>query len=79
MSNDRVFINDGLTEMFKIYVRSKEQPQSVEYNGFGASVIRMLILIYGEDVLKFYASNDVDSFDRLLLKFGYEPSQLEAF
>lgn len=79
MSNDRVFINDGLTEMFKIYVRSKEQPQSVEYNSFGSSVIRMLILIYGDDVLKFYAGNDVESFDRLLLKFGYDPSQLEAF
>lgn len=79
MSSDRVFINDGIAEMFKIYVRSKEQPLSVEHNSFGSSVIRMLILIYGEDVLKSYASGDVESFDRLLLKFGYDSSQLEAF
>lgn len=78
MTND-VFINEGITEMFRAYIRSKEQIQSIEYNSFNASVIRMLILIYGDDVIKYYAADDVDSFDRLLLKFGYDPSQLEAF
>ena len=79
MANEQVFINEAINEMFRIYYRSKEQEGSIEYNGFLSSVIRMLVLIYGEDIEKSYDTNDVELFNKTVLKYGYDPTQLEAF
>ena len=79
MPNNDVFINNAINEMFIIYNRSKEQPLSVEYNSFLSSVIRMLVLIYGEDILNCYNNKDVVSFDKIVLQYGYDASELETF
>lgn len=79
MANEQVFINEAINEMFRIYNRSKEQEGSIEYNGFLSSVIRMLVLIYGEDIEKSYDTKDVELFNKTILKYGYDPTQLEAF
>ena len=63
------FINEAINEMFSIYNRSKEQPLSIEYNSFLSSVIRMLVLIYGEDVLKCYEDKDTNGFVNTILKY----------
>ena len=70
MPNKDIFINEAISEMFRTYNRSKEQPLSVEYNSFYSSVIRMLILIYGEDIVKCYENNDTQGFVNTILKFA---------
>ncbi len=79
MPNKDIFINEAINEMFVIYNRSKEQPLSLEYNSFLSSVVRMLVLIYGDEVLTCYENKDVEAFNRLVLKYGYDASQYEAF
>ena len=77
MPNKDIFINEAISEMFRTYNRSKEQPLSVEYNSFYSSVIRMLILIYGEDIVKCHESNDTQGFVNTILKFGYDNNLYE--
>ena len=79
MQNNGIFINEAINEMFITYNRSKEQELSIEYNSFYSSVIRMLILIYGEDIVKYYDTSDVENFNKLILKYGYDSTQYEAF
>lgn len=67
-----IFVNEAINEMFSLYNRSKEQLLSIEYNSFLSSVIRMLVLIYGEDVVKCYENNDENEFVNVILKFGYD-------
>ena len=77
-SND-IFINEAISEMFRIYNRSKEQVLSLEYNSFFSSVIRMLVLIYGNEIVDFYEKRDVDGFVNTILKYGYDVIQFEEF
>ena len=79
MPSKDIFINEAISEMFRVYNRSKEQELSVEYNSFLSSVIRMLVLIYGDDINKCYLEKDIDGFDKVVLKFGYDSNQLEEF
>lgn len=79
MPSKDIFINEAINEMFRVYNRSKEQELSVEYNSFLSSVIRMLVLIYGEDINKCYLEKDEDSFSKIVLKFGYDSNQFEEF
>ncbi len=77
-SND-IFINEAISEMFRIYNRSKEQVLSLEYNSFFSSVIRMLVLIYGNEIVDFYEKRDADGFVNTILKYGYDVIQFEEF
>ena len=79
MPNKGKFINDAINEMFVLYNRSKEQPLSIEYNSFFSSVIRMLVLIYGEEIVKCYEENNTEGFVNTILKFGYDSNQYEEF
>lgn len=79
MPNNDIFINEAINECFVIYNRSKEQPLSVEYNSFLSSVVRMLVCIYGEEVINCYENKDVNAFNNLLVKFGYEENLVEEF
>lgn len=79
MPNKDIFVNEAINEMFRIYNRAKEQTLSIEYNSFYSSVIRMLILIYGEDINRCYLDNNVVDFEKNILKYGYDSSQYEAF
>ena len=79
MSNDNVFINDAINKMFVIYNRSKDQPESVEYNSFMCSVLRMLLLIYGEELLICYENKNVEDFEKNILKYGYDKSLYDNF
>jgi hypothetical protein len=73
------FINEAISEMFSIYNRSKEQPLSIEYNSFLSSVVRMLVLIYGEDIVSCYENKDTNAFVNTILKYGYDSNLYEDF
>ena len=73
------FVNEAINEMFSLYNKSKDHPLSIEYNSFLSSVIRMLVLIYGEDIIKCYENNDVNEFVNIILKFGYDSNLCKDF
>ena len=72
MANNVVFVNNAINNMFFTYNRSKEQECSIEYNSFMSTVIRMLVLIYGDDIVRAYDTNNEDLFNKTILKYGYD-------
>ena len=47
--NNQVFINKAFDEAFKSYLANKDLNEKVEFNKFIVVVIRLLVLIYGEE------------------------------
>lgn len=74
-----IFINDALNQGFKLYVDNKDKHDSLDYNRFICSVIRMLTLIYGEDIIKSYEDKDNKLFDDTLVKYGYDATEANNF
>ena len=52
---------------------------SVIYNGFLVSVVRMLIIIYGEEIVNLFDAKDVQGFNNLLTKYGYSIDEVNDF
>lgn len=77
---DNIFINNAITDAMELYIKSKDKKNSLDYNKFLCSVVRMLVLIYGEEsLIKAYNEKDVDSFDKILLKYNYPLEELDSF
>lgn len=79
MQEEIIFGNSALNDALKLYVDNKENEDSLNYNKFICSVIRMLVLIYGEDVIKSYENNDMNSFDNVLTKYGFDINEVNNF
>ncbi len=77
---ENLFICSALNDALKLYIDSKDKKGSLEYNNFMCSVIRMLVLIYGEeDIIDSYEKNDTELFDSLLTKYGYSIEEINNF
>lgn len=76
---DSVFVNEAFDESLKIYSEYKDKEDSLEFNTFMCSVTRMLVLIYGEDILEQYKNNKEEEFDKIILKYGYDESEYKNF
>jgi len=70
------FVNSALNEAFLLY---KDNHDSVIYNGFLVSVVRMLIIIYGEEIVNLFDAKDVQGFNNLLTKYGYSIDEVNDF
>lgn len=79
MSDNTIFINETLTEAFNLYKETSDKKDSLDYNSFLCSIVRMLIIIYGEDVYKSFVMKDELGFNAILMKYGYELSELNNF
>ena len=73
------FINKSLDFSFKVYNDSKNRPDSLEYNGVYSSFIRMLILIYGEDINQAFLDNKPEKFDEIITSKGLNADELNNF
>lgn len=74
-----IFINSALEEGFKLYLSNKDKEYSLDFNRFVCSVIRMLIMIYGENIIKSYEEKNVQLFDDTLIKYGYDVTEANNF
>lgn len=75
-----IFVNEAFNEALVSYVKGKKKPNSKEYNSFLSSVMRMLVIIYGEeDILKSYKTKNFKLFDEALMKFGYSLENVNKF
>lgn len=79
MTENKMFINEALSEAFLLYNKSKDNVNSLDYNSFMCSIIRMLILIYGKEILGIFENSDVVSFEKELLKYGYDKKEYDNF
>ena len=80
MADKYIFINDALNEAVVTYVKSKNKTNSKEYNSFLSCIMRMLVIIYGEeDILKSYSTKDFKLFDNTLTKYGYSIENVNKF
>lgn len=79
MTDASVFINNAINEAFLIYNKSKNDKESLEYNSFLSCVVRMLILIYGDSVVKYFDIKDVNSFNSLIVKYDFPLMDYDAF
>lgn len=77
--DNKVFINKAFDEAFKDYLTYKGIDSSLEYNKFIVGVIRLLILIYGEEIITYYNNKDENSFNVLMLKYGYSLEDYSMF
>ena len=77
--DNKVFINKAFDEAFKNYLTYKEMNSSLEYNKFIVVVIRLLILIYGEEIITYYNNKDENTFNVLMLKYGYSIEEYGKF
>ena len=67
-----IFVNNAINDAFVLYMRNKDNIDSLEYNSFLVCVVRMLIIIYGEEkLMDLFYSKDNLSFDSLLTSYGY--------
>lgn len=76
---ENLFVNQAIQEAMQIYSDSKDKKESLQYNTFLCTVIRMLILIYGEDVFAAYQKKDGTAFENILLQYGFSKEEYDAF
>ena len=77
--DNTLFINNSINEAFLLYNEVKDKKNSLNYNGFLCSIVRMLKLIYGDDLLKCYDNKDISGFDTLIMKYGFDSSDYNNF
>ena len=80
------FVNEAIDEAFSKYVRCRremkdamEEKTSLEYNSFLCSIIRMLVLVYGQEMPDFYDRKDVEAFNKTLMQYGMSEKEIEDF
>lgn len=79
MVDNAVFINVSLNEAFLVYKNNVDNKESLNYNSFLCSVIRMLVIIYGDEIVKSFLEKNVSLFDSILMKYGYDLNNLNEF
>lgn len=80
------FVNEAIDKAFSTYVNCRkefkdpmEEKTSIEYNSFLCSIVRMLVLMYGEEVVKNYEDKDAEAFNKTLMKFGMSEKDINDF
>lgn len=76
---ENVFISRAMNEAMKLYNSSKTRQESLDFNRFLCVVVRMLILIYGEDIINVYDSKNLGMWENLILKYGFEKNNYDNF
>ena len=79
MTDNTGFINNALNEAFLVYEKSVNNKDSLDYNSFLSCIVRMLVLIYGEDVINCFKEKDVKKFDDLIRKYSFEDKDYNNF
>lgn len=76
---DSIFVSKALDEAMKLYNLSKNKKESLGYNKFLCVVIRMLVLIYGEELITVYNLKDLTLWESLIMKYGFAKNDYDAF
>ena len=81
-----VFINEAINDAFSIYTKCRkdfkdpmEEKTSLDYNSFLCSIVRMLVLVYGEEIVSAYSDKNTEEFNKTLMKYGMSEKDIEDF
>ena len=78
--NNKYFINEAFDQAIKLYVASSLNQNGLVYNSFNVIVIRILVLIYGEDrILNPYYLRDESAFFHNLTIYGFTLMNVLSF
>lgn len=83
MAQRYIFVNNAINDSIIKYYQSKGNPNSLEFNSFLVTVMRMIVLLYGElDITNCYHTKNekgMGGFDTNMTKYGYPQAELEKF
>lgn len=83
MAERYIFVNNAINDAIIRYYQSKSEPYGLTYNSFLVTVMRMIILLYGElDITNCYHTRNekgMGGFDTNMTKYGYSEKELEKF
>jgi len=75
-----IFINIAFDNAFKSFFISRQDKDSLLYNSFNVIVIRILILIFGEEsISKLYKEKNSVAFLNFLSKYGMSKADIALF
>lgn len=76
---ENIFVSKAMNDAMQLYNSSKGNHESLNYNRFLCVVIRMLILIYGNEIIDAYNSKNIIVWENLILKYGFEKKDYDNF
>ena len=83
MAQRYIFVNNAINDSIVMYYQAKNKPLSLAYKTFIVTVMRIIIMLYGElDITNCYHTKNekgMGGFDTNLTKYGYPQEELEKF
>jgi hypothetical protein len=80
MTEKYIFVNEGINSAYVTYTKGRKNIHSKEYNSFLSCVMRMLVIIYGEEgINKSFSTKNFELFDKELTKYGYSIDNVNKF
>ena len=70
MNPSSVYINEAMEYAFSIYVKTKDHKGTLEYNSFMCTIVRLLLIIFGEEVVLDYQTKNPATLIFTMTKFG---------
>jgi hypothetical protein len=58
MNVSSIYINEAIEYAFSTYVKTKDHKGTLEYNSFMCTIVRLLIIIFGEEVILDYQTKN---------------------
>lgn len=79
MNTSSPYINDAIEYAFSTYVRTKDHKATLEYNSFMCTIVRLLLIIFGEEVILDYQTKNPATLVFTLTKFGTSLEDVNNF
>lgn len=79
MNQDDAYINEAIEFAFSTYLENKDHKGTLAYNTFICTIVRMLILIYGEEVILDYQTKNPATLIYTISKNGTSIEDAENF
>ena len=70
MNMTGVYINDAIEAAFTSYLNSKDHKGTLEYNTFLCTIVRLLLIVFGEEVILDYQTRNPATLIYTMNKFG---------
>lgn len=70
MNTSSVYVNEAVEYAFSTYVRTKDHKGTLDYNSFMCTVVRLLLIIFGEEIILDYQTQNPATLIFTLTKYG---------
>ena len=70
MNTSNVYISEAIEYAFSTYIRTKDHKGTLEYNSFMCTIVRLLHVIFGEEVILDYQTKNPATLIFTMTKYG---------